>query len=402
MYVVAVFLDLAADSFSSEPSVAQINVWYLVVAILFGLTINRLKLKLGLGTIVSLILIIGGIVFSLNHQFLILPKQIWVWFLLAYAMIASILPVWILLQPRDYLSSFYLYFTVMIGLIGLIFGKNSITYPSFVQFKSSSIGPLVPFMFITIACGAISGFHSLVSSGTTSKQLDSPKNARFVSYGGMILEGIVAAIALGTVMILTKEQAVGSPQKIYALGIGKFCSILKINPRIGEIIGYTAISAFILTTLDTATRIARYIFQELFDKKESDLKTRVMATGLSLILPLILLNINLRDLAGNIVPVWKVIWPLFGTTNQLLAALTLLVIFVWAKREGFKNRGAVLLPMLFMVLMTLTALSYTIFIKVSNKSFDVITISAIILLALAIFVIFQSTKVLSADNKEQK
>ncbi|MDI6850703.1 MAG: carbon starvation protein A [bacterium] len=397
MYVVAVFLDLSADTFAKEPVVAQVSILYILIAILFGISLYRLKIKLGLSTVVALLLIFAGILFSLNNPLIILSKTQWIWILTLYAFLASILPVWFLLQPRDYLSSYFLYFTLLIGLIGLIFGKNSINYPAFVSFNSKSIGPLIPFMFITIACGAISGFHSLVSSGTTSKQLDNPKNARFVAYGGMLLEGVVAAIALSTVMILSKGQTVSNPQQIYSEGIGKFCSIIGIKPRAGQILGYLAVSAFILTTVDTATRIARYIFQELFEIKES-LAARIFATMASLILPILLLNMKLRDFSGNVVPVWKVIWPIFGTTNQLLAALVLLIIYVWVKRENFKHSLAIILPMIFMLAMTLTALAYTLVIKMTHGQYDVITITALILFALAIFVVVESV---SAIRKKE-
>jgi carbon starvation protein len=389
MYVVAVFLDLSADTFAKEPAVAQVSILYIFIAILFGISLYRLKIKLGLSTLIALIIVFAGIVYSLGNPFLVLTKSAWIWILIGYCFLASILPVWFLLQPRDYLSSYFLYFTVIIGLIGLIFGRNQINYPAFLSFNSPSIGPLIPFMFITIACGAISGFHSLVASGTTSKQLDSPKNARFVAYGGMLLEGVVAAISLSTVMILTKGQTGSNPQQIYSEGIGKFCSIVGINPRVGQILGYLAISAFILTTVDTATRIARYIFQELFEIKES-LGSRIFATVISLILPILLLNMKLRDFSGNIVPVWKVVWPIFGTTNQLLAALVLLIIYVWVKRENFKHSLAIILPMIFMLAMTLTALSYTIVVKMIHNQYDVITITAMILFALAIFVVIES------------
>jgi len=144
-----------------------------------------------------------------------------------------------------------------------------------------------------------------------------------------------------------------------------------------------------LTTVDTATRIARYIFQELFEIKES-LGYRIFATVISLILPILLLNMKLRDFSGNIVPVWKVVWPIFGTTNQLLAALVLLVIYVWVKRENFKHSIAIILPMIFMLAMTLTALGYTIVVKMIHNQYDVITITAMILFALAIFVVIES------------
>lgn len=389
IYVVAVFADLTAESFSLEPSVAQISVCYILIAIILGIMVYKVRLKVSFATAISLILIIGGIVFNLTHQFLILKKQTWVWFILIYAFCASILPVWFLLQPRDYLSSYFLYFTVIIGLVGLIFGKYNISQPAFVSFNSKTLGPLVPFMFITIACGAISGFHSLVSSGTTSKQLDNIKNARFVAYGGMILEGIVAAIALSTLMIISSELKSTNPQQIYAYGIGRFSKLVGLKEDVGKIIGYLAISAFVLTTLDTATRISRYILQELIGITKSTMTNRVVATLMSLVLPIMLTNLKFKDFSGNIVPCWRIIWPLFGTTNQLLAALVLLVVYLWVKKQKFSNHFMILLPMLFMLVMTFTALVYNVYLKLAVCCIDVITIIAVSLLLITILIIVE-------------
>lgn len=392
MYVIAVFTDIASDTFSAEASVAQVSMWYVCVALIFGVLLYKLKLKLTFSTIVALALIILGIIISFNYKIVFLTKQVWILVLLIYCFFASILPVWILLQPRDYLSSYFLYFCVIVGVIGIIFGRNEILYNRFVSFYSKSIGPLVPFLFITVACGAISGFHSLVSSGTTSKQLDNMKNAKFVGYGGMILEGIVACVALATLMILPTNTQLKNPQQIYALGLAKFSSVLGIDPKLGELLGFLAISAFILTTLDTATRISRYVFQELIVLNLNSFLNRVIATLISLVLPIILLNIKIKDISGNVVSCWRVIWPLFGSTNQLLAALVLLVIFLWMKKQNYKNNNLLflVLPMVFMLFMTLSALIYTIYIKTSQFLFDITIFIATILLFLAIFVIKKS------------
>ncbi len=393
IYVVAVFADLAADSFALNPSVAQISIWYIIVAIIFGILVYRLRFNIITSTIITLTLILIGILLSLQYKFIFAHKQTWVVILLLYAFCASIVPVWFLLQPRDYLSSYFLYFTVIVGIVGLLFGKNSISYPVFISFYSKSIGPLIPFMFITIACGAISGFHSLVASGTTSKQLDEIKNARFVAYGGMILEGVVASIALATVMMLNKTETVRNPQQIYALGIAKFAEIFGMKPEVGEVVGYLAISAFILTTLDTATRIARYIFQEFTEKLGNKFSERIIATICSLILPIIFLFWKIKDSCGNVIPCWKVVWPIFGSTNQLLAALVLLIVYTWVRKEKFNLKLSIIIPVIFMLVITLSALVYNVYIKLSSLTFDVITISSVFLLLLGIFIIYKSTKI---------
>lgn len=396
MYVVAVFTDLAATSFSAEPAVAEISLLYIFIAVLYGILTNKLKFSILPSTLISLVLIFIGILVSVEFPFLILTKQTWVYILLFYSFLASILPVWFLLQPRDYLSSYFLYSTVLIGVLGLVFGQYKIEYPYFISFSSQSIGPIVPFMFITIACGAISGFHSLVSSGTTSKQIDNIKNARFITYGGMILEGIVATVALSTLMLMSRSSVGSNPQQIYASGIGKFCALLGIHENVGKIIGFLAVSAFILTTLDTATRISRYIFQELIGKLTGGVGIRIVSTLLSLLLPIMLLHLKLKDFTGKVVPCWQIVWPIFGTTNQLLAGLVLLVIYLWVKKQKFNNHIVVLLPMLFMLIMTISALFYTVYMKLKISCIDVITITSGLLFLVSLFIVVEVVRNISS------
>ena len=397
VYIITVFADLAATTFAKEPSVAQVNIGYILIALILGFTLYKLKLKLPIATLFALIIIGLIIFFSLGKNIIVFSRETWVWILLIYCFFASILPVWVLLQPRDYLSSYLLYLILIIGILGTLFSNYSISYPAFVSFNPQ-IGPLFPFVFINIACGAISGFHALVSSGTTSKQLDNIKNARFVGYGAMLLESILAIISLSTVMILSKDLAKSSklPTEIFSLGISKFVSIIGLNPHLGLILGYLAISAFILTTLDTSTRISRYVLQELLGITASTLKVRLGATLISLILPIILLHIKFYAPDGTPIPAWKKIWPIFGSTNQLLAALVLLTIYVWAKNINPGKLLFILIPTIFMIIITLSALGYITF---SNLRFNIITLIALILLVLAFYMIIEGIKVLK--NKKR-
>ena len=392
VYIITVFADLAATTFAKEPPVAQVNIGYILIALILGFTLYKLKLKLPIATLFALIIIGLIIFFSLGKNIIVFSRETWVWILLIYCFFASILPVWVLLQPRDYLSSYLLYLILIIGIIGTLFSNYSISYPAFVSFNPQ-IGPLFPFVFINIACGAISGFHALVSSGTTSKQLDNIKNARFVGYGAMLLESILAIISLSTVMILSKDLAKSSklPTEIFSLGVSKFVSIIGLNPHLGLILGYLAISAFILTTLDTSTRISRYVLQELLGITTSTLKVRLGATLISLILPIILLHIKFYAPDGTPIPAWKKIWPIFGSTNQLLAALVLLTIYVWAKNINPGKLLFILIPTIFMVIITLSALGYITF---SNLRFNIITLIALILLVLAFYMIIEGIRVL--------
>ncbi|PMP93515.1 MAG: carbon starvation protein A [Thermodesulfobacterium geofontis] len=391
VYVIAVFTDLAATTFAKEPPVAQVNVGYILIALIFGLSLYKLKIRLPLATLFFLFLIGIIIIFSLKNSFIFLTREAWIWILIIYCFFASILPVWILLQPRDYLSSFLLYSILVIGILGVFFGDYTISYPVFLSFNSQ-IGPFFPFLFITIACGAISGFHSLVSSGTTSKQLDNIKNAKFVAYGGMVLEGIVATIALITVMIISENLAksVKLPTDIFSFGISKFVALIGIDPKIGLIYGYLVISAFILTTLDTATRISRYVLQELMNLPISDFRARVFTTLATLILPVILLHLKFYAPDGTLIPAWKIIWPLFGSTNQLLAALVLLTIYVWARNTKPGRYIFILIPTIFMLITTLSALIYLV---LGKFKLDIITLIGFILIILAFYMIIAGAKV---------
>lgn len=384
VYVLIVFLDLTASNFVQEGSVATSSFIYIILAILFGLTIYRLKLNFTLSTIIFVILTFFGIYIGTKYK-MTFPKLIFnnsqetaSVILIFYMFFASVLPVWLLLQPRDYLSSFLLYTSVLVGILGVLFGNFKVNYPAFISFQSNNQF-LFPFLFVTIACGAISGFHSLIASGTTSKQLNKESDAIKIGYAGMLMEGIVAVIALITIIITNKESAGGmQPAIIYSNGICQFLSIFKIPVSFGKILGLMILTSFLLTTLDTATRLGRYILQEFFDWDIR--KTRIIATLITLVLPTLFIFLKIKDAQGNVIPAWKAIWPIFGSTNQLLAALTLLVITLWLSKMK-KNYTFTLIPMIFMFIVTLTAL----FLLIFSYKISVIGIIGGILFLLAIY-----------------
>jgi carbon starvation protein len=290
----------------------------------------------------------------------------WIWLLLIYCFVASVTPVWILLQPRDYLSSFLLYATVLGGGLGILVGTLSggfpVTWPALVSHRDpvfaevAHLGPLFPILFITVACGACSGFHSIVSSGTTAKQLRCESDARRIGYGGMLVEGVVAIIALGTVVGLSfgAEALRSDPVGLYSAGIGRFFAALGVPMHYGTMLGLLALSTFLLTTLDTCTRLARYVLQEFLGWDNKVRRNRLAATAFTLVLPTFLVFLTYTTPTGQHVPVWRAIWPVFGATNQLLAGLALLAVTVWLKRTGRPWLFAGF-PMVFMVTMTLSA-----------------------------------------------
>ncbi len=387
VYVIVVFLDLTAVSYvdvrdpqtgaevAQGTGVAVASGIFIALAILLGLVNRRLALPLWAITVPFVLALLGAIAWAgtIHSDGGYIPgvfaeaKRLWLLLLLGYCLVASVTPVWILLQPRDYLSSFLLYLVVLGGgagiLIGSLTGGLSVSWPAFVSpedpvFREvAHLGPLFPILFITVACGACSGFHSIVASGTTSKQLRRESDAKRVGYGAMLVEGLVAVIALATVMVLTfgAETLSGNPVTLFSSGVGTFLQTFGIPFAFGSMLGLLALSTFLLTTLDTCTRLGRYVLQELFGWDNARAGHRWRATAITLALPAVLAFMTYTTPAGQVIPVWRAIWPVFGATNQLLAGLALLAVTIWLKRTG-RSWVFAGLPMLFMVGMTMTAL----------------------------------------------
>jgi carbon starvation protein len=392
VYVLTVFTDLTATTFVEDGGVATSALLFMALAVGFGVFVYRLKIPVLWSSLIFVPLVFFAvwlgqqIPLSANLIPTIIggdPAKTWDIVLIVYCLLASTTPVWILLQPRDYLSSYLLYSSVLGGFIGILLGGFAMQYPAFSTWYAPQMGSLFPILFITVACGACSGFHSIVASGTSSKQLNKESDAKTIGYGAMLIEGFVAVIALATVVMLAKDDSLTAkaPLMIYGSGMSKFLSVFGIPPQIGFSFGLLALSTFILTTLDTATRLSRYIFEEFFNLKGSG--ARYFSTLATLVLPTLFVLITLRDPLGNPVPAWKAIWPVFGATNQLLAGLALLVIAVWLKTIG-KKAGFVLIPMVFMIGVTVWALVLLI------RQYGITTIgliaAALLLLALLLIV----------------
>jgi len=391
VYILIVFVDLTSAGFTTSPEVASSSIFFILLALAFGITVNRLKLSLWSASLIFVPLVFIGIYLGHLVPMASIPEiggsqaKTWNLILLVYCFIASISPVWLLLQPRDFLSSFLLYGSLLGAFIGILLGGFNTNYPIFTSWSDIDRGTLFPILFITIACGACSGFHSIVASGTTSKQLNKETDARPIGYGGMLMEGIVAVISLLTVAMMAKGSSIltSNPLEIYGNGIGNFMQVVGLPHEIGKSFGILAVSTFLLTTLDTSTRLGRYIFEEFFNWKGTSV--RFISTLATLFLPIVFTFMTLYDSTGNPVPAWKAIWPVFGATNQLLAGLALLVVSVWMKKTG-KKGTFVVVPMLFMLAMTLWAL----FQLVLQSGFDIIGIIAFLLLCLAIILIIEA------------
>lgn len=408
IYVIIAFTDLTSASFV-EPTygggVASSSFLYLLAAIAMGLCLSRLRMPLWLATclfmpLVGLIIWFGqSMPLSLPALGAVRPQVVWDGAILSYCFIASIIPMRVLLQPRGYLGGFFLYIALVAGVVGLFLGGDRIQYPAFLGWRSPQGLPLFPLLFVTVACGACSGFHGIVSSGTTSKQISQEPDCRAVGYGAMLLEGLVAVIALSTLMLLSPSDPSThqSPDRIYANGLSHFVERFGVNREFARSFALLAFATFIYDTLDVATRLGRYIFQELAGWRGH--WGRIGATLCTLALPAVCVSLTVKDPAGQIVPAWKVFWTLFGTSNQLLAALTLLTITVWLKRNG-KPWAVSAVPAALILTMTLWSLGLLArpwvasFIQ-GRWTMDWAAMIALVLLALAVLVVVEALKALA-------
>ena len=354
-------------------STAMISLLFIVLAIVYGILTNKCGLKTLPATIIGIAGIVLITILGLKVGFA-MTRTAWIVFIGIYIAVASLVPVWILLQPRDYLSSFLLYAMMALALIGIvasaITGNATFNIPAFTGWKTG-LGTMFPALFITVACGACSGFHSLISTGTSSKQLDNEKNAKAIGYGSMLIEsalGIISLIAVGMVFEKYKTGGFGSPSAAFGAGLavlfGKEGS--GVYNTIYALLTL-AVSVFALTSLDTGTRLSRFMFSELFLKEgEASWKD---VKGIRKLLANPLFGTGLMVLIGCILGGLKLsaIWGLFGAANQLLAGIALMAVAAWLGNAG-KNNKMFFIPMIFMLAATLTSLVLTIVKKIGAMS----------------------------------
>ncbi|NTX11607.1 carbon starvation protein A [Myxococcus sp. CA056] len=400
VYVIVAFTDATAATFVSGDAelegltfrfnpggaVAFASIAYLALAVVMGLVDRYLKPPLWLQTLIFVPATLGVVYLGTRFStLLVLDARGWAALILAYCFVASLTPVWVLLQPRGYLGGFVLYAALAVGVVGIFYGglsgELSIQQPAFAGFNVPGAGgALFPFLFVTIACGACSGFHGLVCSGTTSKQIDKEPHCKPVGYGAMLLEGFVAVIALATVMIATKGELTGkAPGAVYGAGLGRLLVTVlgKEHLVFATTFGAMAFSTFVFDTLDVSTRLGRYILQELTGRKGR--VSAMVATAVTCGVPLAFVL-----LAGT--GAWRSFWTLFGTSNQLLASLSLLGVCVWLKSTSRPYVYA-LVPMLFVGAVTLTSLVLLVREALQPASSAVSRVNgvvAVVLLALAL------------------
>lgn len=456
LLVVAAFASIVANTFAvglanatdasnlANQRTAMISMLFIVAAVIYGLATRGRNMPAAANIGIAILIIVVLVAVGYNFPYISLDYTTWMILLGVYIMVAAIAPVWILLQPRDYLSSFLLYGMIILSIIGIVGASltgnaSNLDIPAFTGFFASNAavdaagnpiinpetgaavtnlsaasGFLFPALFITIACGAISGFHSLVASGTTSKQLEKESHAQPIAYGGMLIECLLAIISLCAVGFVWQAYCAGdyaSPTAVFAGGLSQMLACIPGLESV-ESIAYTllilAVSAFCLTSLDTATRLARYMFQELWipvgETMESVTGARkffsnpYVATLITVVIGIVL------GMTG-----YTIIWPLFGAANQLLAALALLAVCAWLGNAG-KNNKMFYIPMVFMLAVTLTSLVQTLYAKglvLMAGSGDLFSaavqaILAAILFVLAIVLAVKGAKTIFGKKKPQE
>ncbi len=400
--VVAVFARFGAMTLTQEPRVVVPTFAVIPVALIVGMMLYRWRWPqvpatvLGIGMLAGMLVV--GYYYPVREPWGEHTLLVWTVILLVYAYAASITPVNLLLQPRDYLSTFVLYIGLIAGYVGLVLTRPQIQAPAVLSY-SGARGPLWPMLFVIVACGAISGFHSLVASGTTAKQLAREADAPRIGYGAMIVEATLAVLAIVAVtaglgwrsgqtpLAAVVEQGGPSPLVVFANGFATLTEPLFRNPALGALVAMTVLKTFVMTTLDSATRITRYIGEELFAEGLGirPLKNRFLSTAL-------IIGAAFYLSIGS----WQSVWPVFGSANQLIAALALLVLTVvlWRRRSPVSYT---LLPFLFMIATTVGALVYQCRGFLASRQIGLAAIS-LALIVLAVLMLLDSIRVVVRER----
>ncbi|MCL2065004.1 MAG: carbon starvation protein A [Candidatus Cloacimonetes bacterium] len=390
IYLIIAFTDITASSMVGIQSlsdgstvyrggIATSSFMYIFLALIMGCVIHYTKLseKWALMIFTPMIIVVTwlGQKMPLDIDFLfpghaVFQQQFWGVLILTYCFLAALLPMWLLLQPRGAMGAYFKWGMILVAGFGLLFGNFQADFDSAFTTYAPGGNPLFPILFITIACGACSGFHAIVASGTTSKQLKFESHAKPVGYGSMLLEGLLACVSISCIMIFaarapeiwnsTTNSAL-APNFIYAHGMGKFLSIFGVPLALGVSFGLMAFTTFVFDTLDICVRLGKYIFEELTNIK--GMMATMLGAFITASLPVFFIFQTMSDDMGNAIPAWRIFWNLFGSANQLLAALSLTGISIWLKNDYKKSWGwlATLIPAIFMYIMSVWSLFIMIF-----------------------------------------
>ena len=417
LLVTAAFADIVASTFNGfkadgglatpNAAAASISMLYIVVAIAFGYFLKKCPLAEGPKLAVAIVLMIAMLWAGIEYP-LYYDKTTWLYVVFAYMFMAAVMPMWLLMEPRDYLSVFLLLGMIASGVIGVIFTNPSIELPAFNGFVVNG-QPLFPILFITIACGAVSGFHSLVSSGTSSKTVSNEKDMLFVGYGSMLIESILAVVSLIVVGAAATGGVMpkGTPFQIFAGAVGGFMGMFGLSAHVATCVITMCVSALALTTLDSVGRIGRMCFQELFTSGKPEemsglqkvLTNKYFATVITLFFGYLLC------LGG-----YMNVWPLFGAANQLCAALVFISLSVFLKVTG-RQGWMLYVPMGFMFAATMSALAMSIYgivnKLVTGAPFGMLTdglqlVVAIALIILALLIATNGLKTLCGSKAGSK
>lgn len=405
LIVIAAFTDIVAGTFDGidatgavntiNGTTASISMLFIVVAILFGLFIRYKKPNQGVQLVIGIVLLIAMIAVGIAFPICI-DRSFWIYIIIAYLFLASILPMWLLMQPRDYLTTFLLVGMIAGAVVGVFVSNPTMNLPAFTGFEVN--GKFIfPTLFVTIACGAVSGFHSLVSSGTSSKQIANEKDMRLVGYGAMLLESLLAVLVIVIVSSLATGGKLpeGTPFQLFSTGVSGLLGKLGVPSHVATCLMAMSVSALALTSLDSVARIGRMSLQELCDNGGNEkglakiFKNKYAATIITLFFGYVL------ALGG-----YTNIWPLFGASNQLLSALVLISLSVFLKTTG--RKGFMLwIPMCIMLVVTMTSLGQSIYAIIvawqTTGSIDLLTqglqlFFAVLLVVLGLIVAFSNFK----------
>lgn len=352
-YVVTDGVQVLSQSATVNGAAGSISLFFILFAVVFGVVQHKVKLT-GWKEVVGLVCTVLAFVFGMNFP-VILGKDMWVYIAFVYIFLAAVLPMWFVMQPRDYMSTFMFIGMIAGAVLGLLFAHPAMNLPAFTGFENDSLGTLFPILFVTVACGAVSGFHSLVSSGTSSKTISNEKDMLKVGYGAMVLESLLAVIALcvaGAAAGADGTAAVGTPFQIFSSGVAGFLEMFGIPVYVAQSFMTMCVSALAFTTLDSVARIGRMSFQELFsvdDMEHAELWRKVLcnkyfSTIITLVFGYILTQVGYSN-----------IWPLFGSANQLLSALVLITLCVFLKVTG-RTLKTLVPPFVIMLVVTFSAL----------------------------------------------
>ena len=389
--VLAVFAITMATLFRECPESVFPSFALIAIAVLVGILMYKTRIGLPAATVIGLVLFVLAIWYGTGHPMgEMLGRSSWAWIvlLLAYAYVASVLPVWLLLQPRDYINSFALYAGLGLMYIGLFVARPEMVAPA-VQLQPAGAPPILPFIFILIMCGAISGFHSLVSSGTTSKQINTENDARLIGYGSMLVEGALAVVVIlaCTAGLRSADvwqaryadwgsaQSLGAKLSAFVDGAAYFISHVGFSEKIAKTLVTVTVIGFALTSLDSATRLLRFIVAEVGERARIvPLKNRFLASAVAVALPLALATAKFKGQSTGMALV-----PVFGITNQVFACLGLLVVSVFLFHRK-RPVSYTLLPMIFMLLVTIAAMIIKLGDWIGEKNYLLITVGSIIFL----------------------